>query len=175
MMANLYTVSVIGSSIRFKKSMISIFNGTGSGRIVRCYRFWMFNNQTVAVAGTITKFHIYSISASGAGQPLQIAKYSSLSENIPPQISVVTSATVALNQLIRQVVWSNDEPTLTTGGLDETLTNSLYTVVCDTSQTSVLQPITLREGEGVTIYHAGTLAASVGVVDLIIEFSVEES
>lgn len=171
-MPNLYTASVIGSKILLNKSMISIYNSVGSGRIIKVYRLWMFNNQTAAVTGTMTSFMMYKIIGSGGGLPLQIVKYNLSSENLPTQISVTTGSAVTLSESIRQIIWSNDEPSMTTGSIDEALTNSLYTNIWNCGLfNSTLEPLTFREGEGISLYHIGS--TSVGVIDAIIEFSSE--
>lgn len=172
-MADFYTGSIIGAKITNGRNILSIFNSTGSGKIVKVYRIWLFNNQTQAVAGVLTKFQIRRINASGGGIPLQIVKYNSQSENIPTTISITTGAATSLQDIIRQITWSCDEPTLTSGSIDEAETNSLYTLVWNCGLFNpLIEPLTFREGEGVTIYHGRPI--NVGVVDSIIEFSIED-
>lgn len=168
-------ISVIGAKILFGKSMIALFNETGSGKVCRVYNIFVYNNQTVAVTGVMTKFDIFKTSSSGWGRPLQAVKYDNSSSNLPAKIKIATGTTDTVSSFIRRVIWSNDEPTLTTGGVDEALTNSLFANVFSASANNAVEPIVLRQGEGISIIHAGTLAASVGLVDLLLEFSYEDS
>lgn len=172
-MADFYTASIIGAILVQYKNIIAVYNGTGSGKIVKVYRIWLYNNQTQAIAGVLSKFQIRRISAIGGGIPCQVVKYNSQSDLLPSQIVVTTGPSAALGDIFRQITWSTDEPTITSGGIDEAETNSLYTLVwnCGLFNTT-LQPITLRYGEGITINHIG--ATNVGVIDAIIEFSIED-
>lgn len=171
----MYSFSVIGAKILFNKSMITLFNETGSGKVCRVYNIYVYNNQTVAVTGVMTKFDIYRVSSSGWGQSLQAIKYDNSLESPPVKIKMATGATDVLDSFLRRIIWSNDEPILTTGSLDEALTNSLFANVLNFSSNNNIEPIVLREGEGLSVLYSGTLAAAVGLVDILVEFSCEDS
>lgn len=167
----LYVASVIGAKILFGKSMFSIFNA--SSNVVKIYKLWVLNNQTVAITGNVTTMQIWRTSASGGGTPLQTVKYDSTSPNISSQISITTGATDSLSELYRQILRCNDEPILTSAQVDETQVQSFYNAVIDFELLNeIIQPITIRQGEGITLYHSGGLAQSVGLVDIFCEFSI---
>ena len=172
-MADFYTASIIGAKIVSGKNIIAIYNGTGSGKIIKIYRIWLYNNQTQAITGVLTKFQLRRISAIGGGIPCQVVKYNSISDLLPSQIIITTGPSASLGDIVRQITWSTDEPAIASGGIDEAETNSLYTLVWNCGLfNQTLQPLTFRYGEGLAINHVGT--TNVGVIDSIIEFSTED-
>jgi hypothetical protein len=49
-MADTFTAAATGATFASNKSMLGLFNGAGSGRVLRVYRIWCLNNQTSAVS-----------------------------------------------------------------------------------------------------------------------------
>lgn len=170
-MAQTYTAGYAGITFAANKSMLSIFNGSGSGRVVRVYRIWVLNNQTAAVTGVLTTFRIERTSAQSGGTAITPVKHDTTNETLPSQIVVATGATITAAGTLRTFVWSNDEPAVGTGTWDEFETMIPLCCVWDSGYgDSNVQPITLREGEGLSVTHTGS--TTVGNVDIWMEFTV---
>lgn len=171
-MASTYTAAALGVSFAANKSMIGIFNGSGSGVIIKVYRIWILNNQTVAVTGVLTNIEIRRITAGSGGNIITPTKHVSSNPSLPAQVIVASAMTVTNSDLLRRVVWSTDEPVAnTTATIDELETLPAICTVWDSGYTDTdIQPLVLREGEGVSVMNVG---ATVGVADFFIEFTME--
>lgn len=152
------------------KTMLSVFNAVGSGVVLRPYRMWILNNQTTAVVGVLTNLDIRKITSTSGGTDNPPVAHDLNSSALPAQVTSATNSTVTPTDYYRRVIWSTDEPlgnaTMT---IDEFET--FPTLCCVWSMGyaySALEPITLREGEGVAIINSG---AVVGAADFIIEFT----
>lgn len=175
-MAQTYTLS--GQAVAFgnAKHMLSIFNGVGSGRIVRVYKVIVLNNQTAAVTGVLTTFGLRRTSAQSAGTSITPTKHDSASESMPAQVLTASGATVTNTADVqyRTWVWSNDEPAASSGTSDEFECLVPLNIVWDSSTgAGTLEPIVLREGQGLTVQHSGS--SVVGVVDIFIEYTLAAS
>lgn len=173
-MAQTYTAGYSGITFAANKSMLSIFNGSGSGRIVRVYRAWVLNNQTSAVTGVLTTFRIERTSSQSGGTSITAVKHDTTNENLPAQVVIATGATITASGTLRTFIWSNDEAAVGTGTWDEFETLIPLCCVWDAGYgDSNVQPITLREGEGFSITHTGS--TTVGNCDIFIEFTLASS
>jgi hypothetical protein len=175
-MAQTYTLGGIGVTFGNGKHMLSVFNGSGSGRIIRVKRIWVLNNQTAGVTGVLTTFAIRRTSAQSAGTSITPTKHDTSSETAPAQCLFATGATVTNtgDVELRRFMWSNDEPTASTGTSDEF--ECLVPLVCvwdSATGDTAIEPITLREGQGCTVQHTGT--STVGVCDIFIEYTLASS
>lgn len=172
-MAETHTAAFLAVAFANNKSMAAIFNGVGSGRILRVYRVWVLNNQTAAVTGVLTTFSLRRSTAQSSGTAVTPVKHDTASANLPAQVLVATNATVtsATADTLRNFVWSNDEPAVSSGTSDEF--ECVVPLNCiwdsDPSSSSNVEPITLREGFGLDVRHSGSSA--VGVCDIFIEFT----
>ena len=170
-MAASYTLPALSVAFSASKSMISLFNGSGSGKVLRVYRVWAVNNQFTAVTGVLTNLELRKITASSGGTPLTATKHDSSSTTLSTitQILPATNATVTLGGMYRRVIWSSDEPSVSTLTLDEL--QCFLPLCCIWSMgyaDSTTDPITLREGEGLTIMNVGGAA---GQADFFFEFT----
>jgi hypothetical protein len=175
-MAQTYRAVVTGATFASNKSMLTVFNGSGSGRIVRVKRIWFLNNQTTGVTGALTTMEIRRISASTGGSAAASVKHDSNSENIPAQITITTGPTDTLtgDPALMRFMWSNDEPAVSSLVNDEVEVIPALACVFDAATGDAdLEPLTLREGQGVSVRHTGSSA--VGVADAIIEFTMAAS
>lgn len=174
-MAQTYTASAIGATFASNKSMIGIFNGSGSGRIVRVYRVWVLNNQTSAVTGVLTTWTLRRSSAQTGGTAITAVKHDSNSESMPAQVAIATGGTVTLtgDNAFRAWVWSNDEPAVSSGTSDEFETLIPLNCVWDSTGDSNIEPIVLREGQGLSVHHSGSSA--VGIADIFVEYTLASS
>lgn len=171
-MAATFTAGGIGVTFGNAKHMLSLFNGSGSGRILRVKRIWVLNNQTAGVTGVLTTWAIRRTSAQSSGTSVTPTKHDTSSSALVAQVLCATGATVTNtgDVQLRTFVWSNDEPSASTGTSDEF--ECLVPLNCQwdsaTGDTDI-EPIVLREGQGVTVQHSGSSA--VGIADIFIEFT----
>lgn len=170
-MAATHTLAGVGVTFANGKHMLSLFNGAGSGRVLRVYRAWMLNNQTAAVTGVLTTMALRKTSAQSGGTAISPVKHDSASASLVAQVLAAAGATVTntADVQFRTWMWSNDEPSASTATNDEMECLIPLNCIFDATGDSNIEPITLRPGEGVTMQHSGTSA--VGVADLFIEFT----
>lgn len=175
-MAQTYTAGFIATAFGNNKSMAAIFNGAGSERVVRVKRIWILNNQTSSVSGVITTFALKRSSVQSSGTAVTPTKHDTTSEALPSQVLVATGAAVTQTSdvAMRTWVWSNDEPITGTGTNDEFECLVPLNCVWDSATGDAdLEPVVLREGEGLDIRHIGSSA--VGVCDIFVEFTLASS
>lgn len=177
-MAETFQLSATGVPLAIaNESCLALFNGAGSGKIVRVYRIWGRNcNIGMQVTGSQNLLSLYRITAATASNwtiPLQ--KVDSNNAAVPSQIIAGCKFTVTNDVLFRNIPWSNDEPTLQTGSIDEIETTN-WTVFWDVDyNNTTIEPIVLREGQGVSIQNVGLTAvapANAGSIDLFIECTI---
>jgi hypothetical protein len=70
-MANIYTITAPATPFLQNRCMIGIFNGVGSGKVIKIYRIAALNNQTVAVTGVNAILKIVRISTGSGGLIVQ--------------------------------------------------------------------------------------------------------
>lgn len=170
-MAQTYTVNAIAVTFANGKHMLSLFNGAGSGRILRIKRVWQLNNQVAAVTGVLTTMELKRTSAQSGGTAVAPLKNDTASEAIPAQVLCAFGASPTATDRFRQWMWSNDEPSVSSGTSDEFETMPSMMCVWDSATGDPdIEPIVCREGQGVTIHHTGTSA--VGLSDFCIEFTM---
>lgn len=173
-MAQTYTAGFIGVAFGNNKSMAGIFNGSGSGRIVRVKRVWILNNQTTGVTGVLTTFNLRRSTAQSSGTSVTPVKHDTNSETAPAQVLFAHGATVTSADILRSWVWSNDEPAASTGTSDELECLVPLNCVWDAATGDAdIEPLVLREGQGIDVRHTGSSA--VGVADIFIEYTLASS
>lgn len=174
-MAKTYTVGGIGVAFGSGKSMLAIFNSVGSGRVVRVYRAWTLNNQTAGVTGVTTTMELRRINSHSAGTAVTPTKHDTANETAPGTVLFAHGGTIGLtgDAAFRRWLWSNDEPAASAGTNDELECMVPLNCVWDSTGDADLEPIVLREGEGLSVYHSGTTA--VGVLDTFIEYTLENT
>jgi hypothetical protein len=171
-MAQTYTAAAIGATFGNNKSMLGVFNGSGSGRVIRVYRVWVLNNQTAGVTGVLTTWTLRRSSAQSGGTTITPTKHDTASETAPAQVLVATGATATLTSDVelRRWMWSNDEPAVSSATSDEFETLVPLNCVWDSTGDSNIEPITLREGQGISVHHSGSSA--VGLCDVFVEYTL---
>jgi hypothetical protein len=167
-----YTIPAVGITFALNKTLLGIFNGSGSGKVIRVYRVWALNNGVTAVTGVLTNMELRGISAGSGGVAITPMKHDSQSEALPAQVVVSTNMTVTATSLYRRLVWSNDEAAANAAAtLDELETIPALTCLWDVGYDDVnIEPITLREGYGLALINTGNTA--VGSVDVFMEITV---
>lgn len=175
-MAASFTASFLDVTFGNNKSLATIFNGSGSSLIVRIYRITMLNNQTVAVAnGVITVVELRRITANSGGSAGLTLKHDSNTTNLDSNITVVTGSTDTVGtDAYRRFLWSTDEPAATAATIDEWQCIPIFNTVWSSGYSETeLDPIVLREGEGLTMKQPGS--NTLGQCDIFIEFTVAAS
>lgn len=170
-MAETHTLAAIGATFANNKSMCALFNGSGSGRVLRVYRVWVLNNQTAGVTGVLTTWTLRKTSAHSGGTSITPTKHDTNSATLAAQILAGTGNTVTLtgDVALRAWVWSNDEPAASSGTSDEFECLVPLNCVWDSTGDSNIEPIVLREGQGISVHHSGSSA--VGLCDVFVEFT----
>ncbi len=181
-MANVYTVISVAASILLNKCLVGVFNGTGSGRVVRVYRVLALNNQTVAITtGVLHTFALRKLSTGSGGIALTPLALDTQSPSLPAQIVCASNLNYTLdatNSLYRRITRSDDEPLSTaTASMDEHQTVPSLNTVWDTNpQQTTVEPIVLREGQGVGLINTvAPNSAGTPIGDFVIEMTVETS
>lgn len=166
-----FTLSGIGVTFGNAKHMLSIFNGSGSGRVLRVKRIWMLNNQTAAVVGVLTTMAIRRTSAQSGGTAITPTKHDTANSSLPAQVLAAAGATVTNTADVefRKWMWSNDEPAASSAVSDELECLVPLNCVWDSTGDADIEPIVLREGQGLTVQHVGTSA--LGLADIFMELT----
>lgn len=173
-MAQTYTAAAVGATFANNKSMLGIFNGAGSGRVIRVYRIWVLNNQTAGVTGVLTTWALRRTSSQSGGTAITPVKHDTSSETAPAQALFATGPTVTLTLTeLRRWMWSNDEPAASSATSDEFETIVPLNCVWDSTGDANIEPIVLREGEGISVQHSGSSA--VGLCDVFVEYTLAAS
>jgi hypothetical protein len=172
-MAATYTLAVQGTAFALNKSLASIFNGLGSGVVIKIKRIWPLNNQTIAVTGVLALLELRRTSADSGGTAVAPTKHDTASVTLPAAVRAGTGATVTPTADVpfRRVMWSNDEPLVSTLSNDEIECLPALTCIFDAATGDPdVEPIVLRPGEGITLTN--TTNTAVGVIDVLIEFTI---
>jgi hypothetical protein len=170
-MSATFTLSGIGVTFGNAKHMLSLFNGNGSGRVLRVKRVWMLNNQTTGVTGVLTTMALRRTSAQSGGTSIAPTKHDTDSTSLPAQVLAAAGATITNTADVefRKWMWSNDEPAFSSAVNDELECIVPLNCIWDSTGDADIEPIVLREGQGLTVQHVGTSA--VGLADFFIEFT----
>jgi hypothetical protein len=172
-MAQTYTIFKADVTFAPNKCLIGLYNGSGSGRIVRVYRVWALNNQITAVTGAITNLELRRLTAGSGGTAITPFKHDTNDESFPAQIVVATNMTFTPTDLLTRVLWSTDEPAINVLTIDELqITTPLCTLWDAGYADSSVEPIVCREGYGVALTNIG---ATVGQVDVFMEVTLASS
>jgi hypothetical protein len=173
-MAQTYTVAAVGATFANNKSMLGLFNGAGSGRFIKVYRVWVLNNQTAGVTGVLTTWALRRTTAQSGGTSITPVKHDTASETAPAQCLFATGGTVTLTGVeLRRWMWSNDEPAVSSATSDEFECLVPLNCVWDSTGDANIEPIVLREGEGISVHHTGSSA--VGLADVFVEYTLASS
>jgi chitinase len=171
-MANKYTVASIGATFVPLKNMITLYNGTGSGLILKVWKIWMLNNQSAAVTGVLSTLSLRLLTATAGGAALTPLKHNSTISNLPSQVIAAEGATNLTTSIFRRIIWSTDEPAATASSMDEVEIIPNWNVIWDTYMwQTVVEPIVLNEGQGLCLVFE--TSSSVGVADFFMEFTAE--
>lgn len=152
------------------KSMIDVFNGGSSARVIRVYRMYAFNNGTSAVTGVLTTLRIRRLTAASGGTSITPVKHDTASSALDANTTCGHNRTVTGTNVFRNLVWSNDEPTVSGATLDEWECLVPFAEIWNAGYgDSNVEPLVCRAGYGIDLQQSG--ASAVGTMDAEIEFT----
>jgi hypothetical protein len=173
-MADTWHASAQGVAYASAKYMIDIFNGGSSAKTIKVYRMWMFNNGTAAVTGVLTAVQVKRTSAGSGGTSITPVAHNLGNTALDANTTAGTGRTVTSTSIFRQILYQNDEPTVTTLDMDALLTLVPFAELWNSGYgDSNVQPLTCRaaNAEGICIQQPG--ANAVGTADMELEFTSE--
>jgi hypothetical protein len=172
---DIYTIASIAAPFAPGRAMIGLYNGTDSGKVLKVYKILALNNQTVAITGVVTLLEIIRISTGSGGVALPVVKHDTLSPNLPAQVVSSLGMSYTQSDKILRMIWSSDEP-LQSGNasIDEWQTIPAGNLLWDSSYSfSEVQPLVLREGQGLAVIQNTVTTSAVGAADFFMEFTAE--
>lgn len=181
-MANTWRVVANGIPFTtFNESMFAIHNANASA-VVKIYRVILLNNQTTGFTGSQGLLHLQRltgatiITGNWTFTPVPMDSNNSALSGITCA-SKILALTPTTREVFERVAWSNDEPSLAAGNIDEFETFTPYSTIWDSAyNNAVVEPLTLRNGQTLSLVNYGfasTLPANAGLIDVITEFTVE--
>lgn len=128
------------------KHMISLYNASGSGKLVVLKKLCLVNLQLTAVTGVAVRQNFSRFSAvHSAGTLITPTSNDSLNPAIPAGITVRTGATLTAGSLLFPLTFANDEVSAT---------QAFPSVPLQwLPEGNEVQEVRLREGEGVTVQN----------------------
>jgi hypothetical protein len=161
---------VTGSAVGSNKSMMSIYNATGSIKIIKIREVWLTNVQTGSIVGSPDVFEFRRITGHSTGTQIVLdIETMDTADTLSPFVSIRTGATVASESpnLLWKSVWSTDEWLANTADV-ETEDHSFQQMFPLYQRRDVNEkPITLRAGNGLTIKHATTATLGTFTVGMV--------
>lgn len=171
--------AVGGISFATNKSLISLYNLNGSGRVVRIYKIEAKNLSIANVSATVpVPFFIERISAESGGTAITPISFRSSNESIASIVSARTNGTttaVASSIMGTYLISGTDEPAPSSLGADEFWCFPIMCNVWDTGygETEV-EPITLNANQGIQLRQSASLNSQ-GTFGFYIYFTVANS
>ena len=164
------TYLVIAEDCAFanSKQHISIYNGSGSGKVVRISKLFMTNMlANVVVTGGARRLDVKRATNFSGGSDLIPLKHDSINDDVPAQILLKTGATVTEGVLLFPLVFPDDEMLLTQNSAAQQIFSGINWI----PEGIEIQEVTLNEGEGMTIKQVTN--STVGITTWIIVFTLE--
>jgi hypothetical protein len=173
------TYTLYGTSIAYAAGAsyrCSLFNGSGSGVILRVYRIWMVNAQSAAATGVAHYVDLRRLTACATPTTTgyTIAKHDTASSNLPAQVIYGSAGTNTATDTFRRMFWQSEEM-LVSNVASTTSFPMFLPLACiwdaGYGDNGVgIEPIVCREGQGVTLQASSASTAS-GSGEHIIEFT----
>jgi hypothetical protein len=170
-MATTYTACSKFTAFAANKSMLALYNGVGSGQVLRLYRIWLLNNQVVPVVGVLTHLELRRITAGTGGVAVTPTLHDTTGTALNGNVLCTTNMTVTPSSLFKRIVWSTDEPAGNAAmSIDEMECIPAFSCIWNVGYADTdTEPFTIREGSGITLSNIGAI---VGTCDVIFQFTV---
>jgi hypothetical protein len=168
------TNNAVGVAFASAKHLLDIFNAAASTKTIKVYRIWVYNNYVATVTGVFTALQVKRTSLSSGGTTLTPLAHNLGQAALNANTTAGTGRTITASSIFRQILWQNDEPTVSTFDMDALLTLVPFCEVWNSGYgDSQVQPLTCRAGfaEGVTLQQPGS--NTVGTCDVEAEFTSE--
>lgn len=172
-MAETWTVITTAKAFVATAHMLLCWNADAA-KVVKIRRVWILNCHTASITGVVTTFELRKLSArTSGGTTVTPTTHDSTNTQLPDaDIYFEHGGTYTNSDLLRRVIWSNDEVAVSGATWDEWETIIPMMCVWDAGYgDSNVQPLTLRQNQGFTVYHAGS--TTVSSVDIMMEITVE--
>ena len=182
-MAVLQTWSVgtngTASAFASNKSMFDAWNGTAGATVIKIWRIWAFNAQSSSISGAFAQIHFLRTVAGPSGGTALTAnavKHDSTNAALDANVTFGTNRTItypAAPVLLRRMAIYTDEYAISGASTDEFRLFTPGALIFDGGYASagVVQPIVLRQNQGLTLTNVSTTAT--GSIDIYCEFTQE--
>ena len=170
-MANTWRATTQAAAYGANKHMLDVFNAAASTRAIRCYRFYLLNNQTAAITGVLNFVQIMRNTAASAGTTVTPVAHDPNNSALNANSTAGTGRTITTGATLRRILSQNDEPTVTTLDMDALLTLIPFSEIWnagygDTNIQALACPIGSNIG-----YSIQSITATTGTADCEIEFT----
>lgn len=148
-MANTWQAAAQGVAYAASKHMLDVFNSSSSTRYIRIYRAYLFNNGTSAITGVLNTARCNIITASSSGSTVTPVAMDTSNSALNANTTAGQNRTITVGSIIRQILHSPDEPTVTTLDWDALGTLVPFAEIWNSGYgDSNIQPVTCRASEG---------------------------
>jgi hypothetical protein len=148
--------------------MLSLLNS--GARVIRVYRYCIFNTQTGAIAAALSTFSIRRITSHTVATAVTPVKHDTDSAALDTVTCSANTAVIVATDTFRKFMWLFEEATTT--GVTQANWEVLIPVgivYFPTGGDANLEPITCRNGYGTDIYNSG--AGAVGTQEYEMTFT----
>ena len=149
------------------KHFLSLFNGAGSGKILKIRKCFVTNRQTAAVTGVVFQFDFRRTTAQSGGTAITPVAADTANAALPAQVLIATNPTITNGGLLFSQLFSNEEQAALLTTPVPVLTASVNWL----PEGRAIQELTLRTGEGFTVQMI--TATTVGSYAVLVVFTVE--
>jgi hypothetical protein len=149
------------------KQHVTIFNATGTGKIVKVRKLFAVNLQTAAVTGVVARFDIKRATAASAGTTTTPNAMDTANAALPAGITVRTNGTVTEGPLLFPWITTSEEETQLIG-LSKAMYQAATNILVDGPE---VQELTLRENQGLTVKQITNTI--VGLFGWIVVFTID--
>ena len=172
-MANTWRATSQGITYAANKDMLDVFNSSASNRYIRVYRMFFLNNGIGVGTGALGTVRVQRITAASAGTGVTPVAHNSANAALNVNTTAGTNRTITTSHIYRQILWQNDEATVTTLDMDALLTLIPFGEIWNSGYgDTAVEPLTAVPGtsEGFSIVNV-TLATAIVTADAEIEFT----
>jgi len=168
-----FTVTAPSVVIGNNKSLLSLMNAVGSGKVLRIREIYIINSQVTPVTGVVATVSLRRITGHSAGTTITPVPNDTI--DTLGSITAITGSTVAgeFAAFLQRWFLSTDEwgvGALDTEGLQATF-QSHFPIFA--RRDTEMRPLTLRSGEGFTVKCETNSTA--GAFDIIVAFTQQAS
>ena len=150
------------------KHHISIFNASGSGKIIRVVKLFAINLQSAAVTGIIDRFDFKKITASSAGTTITAEAADTNNAALPAQVTIRTNGTITEGNVLFPWLASSEEETAVVG-LSRSMFQQWSNIIPEGEE---IQEPTAREGQGFTMKQI--TSSTIGSFGWLMVFTVAD-